>query len=176
MGHVVCIKGISSHFKRWPGFSPPGTPVTHPLVHTPFKEPGTAAPLQPLSTVCVCACIHFGNTAKQSDIVSLLSCHSEFCTVTYSQPCGGSNHQQPHLQLKNSKLFFCTVYICSSFNTSRHWINKTLRMIFHQVCQCLVIDLYPWTQPLIGRPDFWGMWWYLSVVLCVCVRPRLNYA
>lgn len=128
MGHVVCIKGISSHFKRWPGFSPPGTPVTHPLVHTPFKEPGTAAPLQPLSTacVCVCACINLGDTAKktQSDIVSLLSCQGELCTVTYLQRCGGSPAHKVFLSLH------CTFDAC--------WINKTPRMIFLQVCQCLV--------------------------------------
>ena len=113
MGHVVCIKGISSHFKRWPGFSPPGTPVTHPLVHTPFKEPGTAAPLQPLSTVCVRACINLRDTAKQGDIVSLLSCHGKLCTVTYPQRGGGSNHQRPHLHLFFSFFLFLFFFPCT---------------------------------------------------------------
>lgn len=72
VGHVVCIKGISSHFKRWPGFSPPGTPVTHPLVHTPFKEPGAAAPLQTLSMASPCVYVpgKLCHTAKRSGVLS----------------------------------------------------------------------------------------------------------
>lgn len=127
MGHVVCIKGISSHFKRWPGFSPPGTPVTHPLVHTPFKEPGTAAPLQPLSTVCVCACIILEDTAQQCDIVSLLSCHSELCTVRDLQKCGGSNLLRPYLRVKYS--FFggtftaCLMHVVSGQTELQGWYS-----------------------------------------------------
>lgn len=116
MGHVVCIKGISSHFKRWPGFSPPGTPVTHPLVHTPFKEPGTAAPLQPLSTVCVCACVW----EIQPNRLILSACY--LVTV---------NCVLIHINTKSSAstatffFFFLTaLYICRIFNTRRRWINR----------------------------------------------------
>lgn len=60
VGHVVCIKGISSHFKRWPGFGPPGTPVPLPPWSTLSftKAPLRVAwlPRHCPSLLCVCVC------------------------------------------------------------------------------------------------------------------------
>ena len=179
MGHVVCIKGISSHFKRWPGFSPPGTPVTHPLVHAPFKEPGTAAPLQPLSTVCVCAGIYLGENGITDWYCQLVilpgSIVHRYKLIEVSGIKPSVFSPAPEVFLNFFFLFFFSLCICSTFNKCRRWINRSQRMLFHQVCQCLVMDLLLWIQPLIVREDFWGMGCYLSVVLCLCVRPGLKH-
>lgn len=125
MGHVVCIKGISSHFKRWPGFSPPGTPVTHPLVHTPpLKNLAQLPPLQPFHSVCVPA--HIWEKQHNRYVVVLLSRHGELRAVPCSWRCRGSDHQWPHPPPTRG------------VSRAAHLINehRTYRspaMIFHQV-------------------------------------------
>lgn len=166
VGHVVCIKGISSHFKRWPGFSPPGTPVTHPLVHTPFKEPGTAAPLQPHSQLCVYLCVGVQLHVFQRNIVTELYPHLVMASwlIVPQYIFTEVWRIKSSVALPAPLDIFSAGYMCSAFNKCRHLQGRfsmwCVRVLWWICCH-------------------WGSLWlrleyFLSVVLIVMLHQILK--
>lgn len=68
-------------------------------------------------------------------------------------------------------IFYCLHWTFVKF---RFCINRSSKMVFCKVCPCLVMDLLPWIQALIGRQALGGIVGSLSVVLCLCVIPQLR--